>query len=329
MKIGIGVFPKEMSTSVASTVEMVKLAETMGFSDAWIPDSQGLWKDPYVVLALAAANTQSIKLGLGVTNPITRHPMASARAILTIHEVSQARAIFGLGAGDTSLKALSSKPATVVRCAEYIAAVRNLIDGKEATWEGIQQQLRNIGGLPKIPIYVAANGPVMMRLAGQIADGVIIPVGFTEEFVQYIFKHIDEGLAKAGRRREHIDVCFLAGCAVSGDRAAARQQVKAYVAKRALVPVPSEISGISADEKERFIQAYRIEDHLRVGARHAELVPESWIDRFALAGTSDDVVNKIAQLKDWGVRHLIVLPEVADTASLIKMIGRDVIPKMS
>lgn len=326
MKIGVAVFPREMKESVAAAVVMVERTEAAGCCDAWIPDTQGIWKDPYIVMALAATSTRSIALGLGVTNPITRHPMVTARAITTMQEVSRGRAIFGIGAGDTSVKALSAKPATVARCAEYVRVVRALIDGKEAVCDGATLRLENLGPQARIPIYIAANGPQMLRLAGQLADGVIVPVGFTKAYVDYVAHHVGEGLRQAGRRRGDIDVCFLAGCSISPDRKRAREEVRSYVAKRALVPVPEEVSGISEAERERFTREYRFQDHMQVGARHGDRVPERWIDRFALAGTADEVVARIEQLQAWGGEHLLVLPVTHDTAGLIGELGARVIP---
>lgn len=325
MRVGVAVFPREMKESVSAAVAMVALAESAGFSDVWIPDTQGIWKDPYVVMALAAIKTRSITLGLGVTNPITRHPMVTARSILTIQEVCQGRAILGIGAGDTSVKALATKPATVARCAEYVRVVRSLLDGKDVVHDGATLRLENIGDHGRIPIYLAANGPAMLRLAGEVADGVIVPTGLTPAYPEYVMTHVGEGLRAAGRRPADIDVCFLAGCSLSPDRERARQEAKAYVAKRALVPVPSEISGISESEKERFVKAYRFQEHMQVGARHGDLVPESWIDRFALAGTPDEVREKVAALASWGADHLLVLPVTEDTAYLITELGKTVV----
>lgn len=329
MKIGVAVFPREMKDSVSAAVAMIERTEAAGCSDAWIPDTQGIWKDPYVVMALAATRTRSIALGLGVTNPITRHPMVTARAITTVQEVSGGRAIFGIGAGDTSVKALSAKPATVARCAEYVRVVRELIDGKATVCDGVTVRLENVGRQPRIPIYVAANGPQMLRLAGQVADGVIFPMGFTKAYVDYVAHHLGEGLRAAGRRAGDIDVCFLAGCSISPDRTLAREEVKSYVAKRALVPVPEEVSGISEAERERFTREYRLVEHMQVGARHGDLVPEAWIDRFALAGTADEVVAKVEQLRAWGGAHLLVLPVTQDTAALIGELGARVVPKVA
>lgn len=329
MKVGISAFPGEMKDSVQAVVEMVVLSEASGFSEVLIPDSQGIWKDPYIVLALCATKTRSIGLSIGVTNPVTRHPMVTARSILTIQELSAGRAILGLGAGDTSLKALNMKPATVGECARYIDVVRTLLDGKEASYNGVNLRMYNLGDQRRVPIYLAANGPRMLRLAGSAADGVIVPVGLTREYVQYVWHHVGEGLREAGRHPTEIDVCFMLGASLSADSETARRESRTYVAKRALVPVPADVSGISDSEREEFSRAYRFQEHMDVDAHHGALVPECWIDRFALAGTPDEVLEKLMALRSWGADHVILLPTTRNMRYLIEEFGQAIIQQLA
>ncbi|MFQ5915446.1 MAG: LLM class flavin-dependent oxidoreductase, partial [Nitrospinota bacterium] len=107
---GIGVFPPEAKLSALKVVEAVREAEEAGFDRAWIADSQGLFRDLYVTLTLCGTRTGRIQLGAAVTNPITRHPAVTARAISTLDEIWPGRILLGVGAGDTSMKHLGVDP---------------------------------------------------------------------------------------------------------------------------------------------------------------------------------------------------------------------------
>jgi 5,10-methylenetetrahydromethanopterin reductase len=113
----MGLSPRE---PIGRFGELARSAEEVGFDAAWLADSQLYTKNVYVGLALAAAQTRTIKLGPGVTNPITRHLTVTANAIAGIDEVSGGRAVLGLGAGDAAVFPLGRAPAG-------IEALRNAI----------------------------------------------------------------------------------------------------------------------------------------------------------------------------------------------------------
>src|SRR5262249_55803590 len=98
--VGIGLFGTE---PVAPMVELVRTAEELGFANAWIGDSQNLWRDAYVTLGAAAAVTDRIVLGTGVTNAVTRHVSVLASAWASLAELAPARVAFAIGTGDSSL----------------------------------------------------------------------------------------------------------------------------------------------------------------------------------------------------------------------------------
>ena len=96
LRFGFAHVPSE---HVDRHVELVQLAEELGFDCAWIPD-QTFYRDPYVVLAALARATSTIALGVGVTNPFTRHPAMTARAIASVEELAPGRVALGVGAGN-------------------------------------------------------------------------------------------------------------------------------------------------------------------------------------------------------------------------------------
>jgi hypothetical protein len=154
-----------------------------------------------------------------------------------------------------------------------------------------------------------------------VADGVIVPIGITREYVEYTRHHVGEGLRAAARTAGDIGIIYLFGCSIAADRDVARAESRTSAAKRALAPVPVEVSGVDRAEAEAFTRAYRYQEHMDVDAGHARLVPEHWIDRFTPAGTAADVRAKVADLEAWGVHHLALLPTTRRTQSLITVLG--------
>ena len=112
MKVGLslGISPRE---PISHTVQVVQNAEKLGFDSVWIADVQLSMKDCYIALALCAVNTSSIMLSTGVTNPITRHPTTLANGFTALNEVSNGRAIVGMGTGWTGVYSIGLKPATI------------------------------------------------------------------------------------------------------------------------------------------------------------------------------------------------------------------------
>ena len=193
MKFGIEFVPQIPLNEI---VELVKLAEDVGFEYAWITDHYNN-KNVYETLALLAANTETIKMGPGVTNPYVRSPAISASAIATIDEISEGRATFGIGPGDkATFDALGiewTKPVSTIKAA--IADINTLLAG-EKTEAGAA-----LGGVKKvqdaIPIYMGAQGPKMLETAGEIADGVLINASNPNDY-DAAMPMIKKGLEAAG-----------------------------------------------------------------------------------------------------------------------------------
>src|SRR5918999_3272924 len=111
-------------------VELVREAERLGFDYAWIPD-QTFYRDPYVILTALALSTERIRLGVGVTNPYTRHPAMAGRAIASVSELAAGRVSLGVGAGNvrellSPLGLAFDRPAA--RCREMVELVKRTLE---------------------------------------------------------------------------------------------------------------------------------------------------------------------------------------------------------
>src|SRR5689334_2212370 len=113
-----------------TVLEEVQLAEELGYDTVWLGDSQSIWRELYVLLGAAATTTTQIALGIGVTNPVTRHLAVTASALATTQELSRGRAILGVGVGDSAVRTVGLAPATRAEMTRFVETVRSLIRGE-------------------------------------------------------------------------------------------------------------------------------------------------------------------------------------------------------
>lgn len=159
-------------TSAAALVDAIVAAEELGLDEVWIAD-EGVARDPFGLLAAAAARTARIRLATGITSPVLRHPGAIASSIATIDELSRGRAVLGLGVGGH----LSLAPFGLA-ADRPVARLRDAIDVVRAVHAGTATDAYDPpahGAPPRsIPIWVGARGPQLVRLAARRADGLFL-----------------------------------------------------------------------------------------------------------------------------------------------------------
>src|SRR5215468_9280662 len=134
-------------------VALTKQAEGAGFNYGWVFDSHVLWQEPYPLLTLMAANTQKMRLGTCVTNPVVRDPTVTASLLATMNRISGGRMDMAIGRGDSSRRVMGKKPTTVENMEAAIRVIRDLTAGKQIEYEGHPiQMIWADSGVP--PIWV-------------------------------------------------------------------------------------------------------------------------------------------------------------------------------
>lgn len=186
---------------------IIKGIEDAGFDGAGIPDSQMLSRDTFVILGQAAAHTTRLGLFPAVTNPFSRHPSVLASAIQTVEEIAPGRVRFVIGTGYTSASTIGRKPATLAEMRACIGAVKALLAGQTVDWNGTPGRLDYAAGR-RIPVLMAATGPKAIELAGEIADGVLLLVGFNRCLVEWSLDHLERGARRSGRRIEDLEIIW-------------------------------------------------------------------------------------------------------------------------
>lgn len=315
MKFGIEFVPQSDLNDIA---KLVKLAEDVGFEYAWITDHYNN-KNVYSALSVIAAETETIKLGPGVTNPYVRSPAISASAIATIDELSDGRATFGIGPGDkATFDALGipwEKPVTTIKNA--IADIRTLLAG-EKTEGGAA-----LGGVKavqeQLPIYMGAQGPKMLETAGEIADGVLINASNPKDY-EAALPLISKGIENAGKDIADFDVAAYTSTSIGADSEAAKNAARivvAFIAAGSPAPVIAR-HGLPEGINEKIGEALGKGDF--GGA--IGLVDDDLLDAFSVAGTPDEFIPKIEALGEMGVTQYVAgSPIGKDVEESIKLLG--------
>lgn len=303
MKVGmsLGISPRE---PISHTVEVVQSAEKLGFDSAWIADVQLSMKDCYIALALCAVNTSKIMLSTGVTNPITRHPTTLANGFTALNEVSNGRAIIGLGTGWTGVYSIGLKPATIAYLEESINNINTLCSGGEVEGaDGKPYSLVTATG--KIPIYIAANQPRILAMCGRVADGVILMGGANTEFTKWQMDHVRRGAEEVGRDFSEIKCDLWATIGISDDREQALDDVSHWAASQAETfnkwkNLPDFLLPFKEDFK-RASESYNRLEHMSSHASHKHSVSKEFMEYVALVGSAEECLEQIRELEKLGL----------------------------
>ena len=306
MKIGVslGISSRE---PIQHTVEVVQSAEALGFDSTWIADVQLSMKDCFAALTLCAVNTSKILLGTGVTNPITRHPTTIANTFTALKELSDDRAVIGIGTGWTAVYSVGEKPSTIKQLERAIVDIRSLCAGEEV--EGSDSSnYRLVTATGKIPIYIAANQPRMLRLAGRVADGVILMGGANAEFTAWQIDHVRRGAEEAGRNMGDISLDLWAAIGLADDREQAVGEVRHWVASQAETfnkwrELPDFLRPFE-DEFKAAGKAYDRHEHMSQHAGHAGSVSTELVEYLSFVGEADDCLAQIRNLEPLGLNRV-------------------------
>lgn len=302
-EFGVGLFPTE---PLPKMVQLAKVTEELRYSHIWVGDSHLIWREAYVNMAAMALSTARVKLGTGVTNPLTRHPSVVASAYATLEEYAPGRTIVGIGLGDSSVETMGMKPAKLSYFEKTMAQMRQLLDGQEVQLETGKIHLLH-PCKAKVPIYIAASGPKMLELSGRIADGIIVLVGVADEYIAHARERISAGAKAAGRKVEDLNLVLWVPCAVS-DTAPAKDAVKAHVARVVAHPLPYVLDPTEQKVLEEIRKTYDYYHHMDQQANHAEVIPDWLVEKFAIAGSVAECGAQIERIKKTGIQQIAIIP---------------------
>ena len=188
--------------------KLIPELEQLGYDAVWVPDTQMMWSDCYSVMALGAANTSKIHIGTGIAVPGTRIAPTTAMSISSINVLAPGRTFLGIGTGHTAMRVMGHDPMGIKEFREYIRVVRGMLNNEETEfhwrdkstklmWQDHGDGFRNTED--RIPIYVAANGPLALKTAGAQGDGIVSLFNEDPDVLQANLAQVKAGADKAGR----------------------------------------------------------------------------------------------------------------------------------
>ena len=226
---GLGTFISA-GRSLQTAIDRVRLAESLGYDSTYVTHIAG--RDSLTVLAAYAAATERIRLGTGVLPIYSRTPAATAQTAATIDELSGGRMVLGVGVSHRlTVEAWygQSIDRPVAEMREYVGAIRAMFRGEEPPeGEKWPTKFRFMGYdvRPELPIYVAALSPNMLRLAGEIGDGVLLWLCDPPYVRDVVIPEVTKGRERAGKGLEGFDIVPAVPAAVTADRDATLERLR-------------------------------------------------------------------------------------------------------
>ena len=297
--------------SLEEAIERVKLAESLGYESVYVTHIAG--RESLTVITAYALATSRIRVGTGVVPIYTRTPATMAQTAATIDELSGGRVTLGLGVSHRPVvegwhgQAID-RPVAEMR--EYVSMVRAILCGEDPPdgekWR-TGFRLAGLDACPSLPIYIAALSPAMLRLAGEIADGVLLWLCVPSYIRDVVTPQVSAGRERAGLPLEGFDVAPAVPAALAEDREEAYRTMRRdlipyfglpfYRAMIERTGFGADIEGFDAaagdlDAMQAAISDGFLEQLTAVGDREAVL---SGVERYRSAGASSPCIGPIAK----------------------------------
>ncbi len=304
---------------LADLMKLLREVETAGFDGVGILDSQMLCRDTFVTLGQAATQTSRLTLFPAVTNPFTRHASVLAGGIATVEELAPGRVKFIIGTGYTSASTIGRKPATLAEMRACIATVKALLAGEAVDFDGTRGRLGYVSRR-RIPVIMAASGPKAIEVAGEIADGVLLLVGFNRGIVQTALAHLERGAKRAGRRLEDLEIIWAVRTGTAATTAEARRLARPIAVHWGILrwgghwlgpagiriptlEIPDAVGKVYPD----LSHAHDWEAAIAATSFVPDEIVAQLCDALGLVGTAEDCAARIVEMTKLGVRSLYLM----------------------
>ena len=352
MKFGI-------TTSKIDEIGLITRAENLGYDFCSVSDTQMIRSNPWAVLALAARQTRTIRLGTGVAVAGLRLAPVTANAIATINRIAPGRTFLGIGTGNTAMRAMGQAPMGVKAFGEYIRVVQGLLKGDEVeyTLNGVthpiqfqNQEFKYIDVENHIPVHVGGFGPRAQALAGEIGDGLItgIPRGGT---IPQAIKNVQKGAKKSGRSLNSfetfglVNILMLKPKEKLTDESVITQCGSAIMANIHFVVDWVKETGNPPPEYilpfwDEYIDFHKKRDaeraHMKLHQSHysyldpeeARFITPDIIKAFTIAGQPDEMVEQLKNLEKQGLDAVNFIAPLEQQYRLIEDFAYNVISRM-
>jgi probable F420-dependent oxidoreductase len=322
----------------ARVVDLARKAETYGFKYVWTFDSHILWEEPYVIYSKILNETRNVIIGPMVTNPATRDITVTASVFATLNEMYGNRTVIGIGRGDSAVRVTNGKPVTVAELRESVINLKALVNGESVDYNGNDIRLP-WAAESRTPVWVAAYGPKVLALTGEVGDGFILQLA-DPAIAEWTIKAVKDAAKAAGRDPDAVKICVAAPAYVTEDIAHARDQLRWFggmVGNHVADIVDrygdgGEGGGVVPQALTDYIKGrkgYDYNDHGQAGNTHTDFVPDEIIDRFCIIGPPEEQIRRLEELKSLGVDQFALYLQHDDKDHTLAEYGEKVIPAVS
>ena len=306
--------------------------EDMGWDGLAVAEAHGLMPDPYAVLGAAAEATTTLKLGTAVAIPL-RHPLLAANAMATVQGMSQGRARFGLGRGDSGVKVLHRSPMRVAEFEAYVCQLQGFLSRDDVDLDGNATSMARLMEIdpsldvPKPPLDIAVTGPRTLEVAAKTADGINFSVGADVERLRNSIELARSACAAAGRAFDELELgCFVQVAVIDEHDTSGREAIRGVALTHArfsgFEPRPASEDVTEAEHREYRHALETMEGVYRSprggvvrkpGASPGELefyprdaASDELIDRFAIVGSGEYCAKRLQEIADLGFERILI-----------------------
>ena len=336
---------------IADMATYAKVADEEGLHSFWLAEGPhwfrnfgGEIRGALTTAAYVAAATKRIRIGIGIVSPYLRHPTVLAMEAGALDEMSNHRLIFGLGVSKTGVNYVGidiKKMTPVAVHRDAIKIMRGIFGGKQFDYKGSVYEA-HVPPLmnerpkyrPDLPIFVGATGPKMIQVAGELADGLILPGLTTLPLVRFALDNVKEGARRVNRVLPPdfpVGACLVASVSRDGSKARdrAREMATTYLVNK-LVNIKDQTLldsiGLTEQEAGPLLDAIKRNEK---GGLHRYVSDEMLRKTAVIAGTPDEAAEVLADFLMTGV----TLPmlevhgdSVEDKVETIRLLAREVCP---
>jgi 5,10-methylenetetrahydromethanopterin reductase len=282
-------------------VKEILAAELLEVRESFIAEDVGC-RDAFQLAAVAAGPTSTIRLTIGVTNPYTRTPSALALSYLTLSELASGRARLGLGSSSREIIE-GQLGITYGRPIEVLAQAI----------ERIRAELLEAAAERTMPLLLAAMGPRMLRLAGAVADSVLLNTGVGPKYLRWAVSEVRSAALEVRRNPADVGVAVWIPVYLGEDRVAALGRARRWAAGMLSIPDQGELllekAGLNASIAADVRRHYRAYPHAGDIDRAALEVPHDVVTTLAVVGDVDSAIQRLEDYVKAGADTLIVAPE--------------------
>ena len=313
-------------------------AEGSGFDMLTTGDSQSLWAECFSLMTFAAERTTRPDLAITVSNPMTRHAAVAASASASVQQLAEGRFRLGLASGDSALRNIGVRPARVDEIEAYTVAIQRATAGGVGEWEGAEFGLHWLPEPAPVPVWIAAEGPKTQRMAGRVADGVVLSNCLVPDRLQLAMDNLAAGAAETGRSVDDIEVWHMVNLIFAPSEDEGIDSIRSVLAGTANHVFRFTLDGKGLPDElrpnmEAMMAEYQSRHHAHPGATNPN---EGLMDKHGLrdylsrlgtiAGPPEHCVERVREVAGYGATNLIVSQFVSEPYAWMRTFSSEVLP---